>query len=84
MMKLSRIRSGGCVFQPCFLNISVSLISLTSQRGQFLQEATFNYVWMKMCVCVLLIPSSPTSEESAGRILLRHTEMGLTDTASYH
>ena len=63
MMKLSRIRSGGCVFSTCFLNISVSLINPTSQRGQFLREATFNYVWMKMCVCVVLIPNSPSSEE---------------------
>lgn len=46
MMKLARICSEGC-----FLSISVSLINLTYQRRQFLQEATFNYVWMKMCVC---------------------------------
>lgn len=53
---------GNCVFQPCFLNISVSPISRTFQREQFLQEAAFNYVW-SVNRCVLSIPDSSLSKE---------------------
>ena len=84
MMKPGRIRSGGCVFWLCFLNISVSLISLISQRGQFLQGATFNYVWMKICVCVLLIPSSPSHEADRLYVVQEQKKIHLADITSDH
>lgn len=67
MMKLARFALGVVYSRHVFSTLVRPLLTLTSQRGQFLQEATFNYVWLKMCecvcvnvcvsMCVLLIPN---------------------------